>query len=182
MKRILLIAIIAILPFAGFSQSIFEKYESNNKVGFINISPKMIELAADIGKNTNDPDARNLADLAKSIKTFKVMTTEDTDISEDIHSWVNRHLKNSSLEELMRVRDGDTNVKAYIREGRDENHISELLMFVTGIGKANVNINGTELETVLVSLTGDIDLRKIGELTDKMNLPGSKQLKKATKH
>lgn len=44
-------------------------------------------------------------------------------------------------------------------------------MLVTGIQNANVDIDGRKLETVLLSLTGDIDLNKIGSLTKKMNLP-----------
>ena len=68
-------------------------------------------------------------------------------------------------------------VKIYIKEGRSEDHVSELLMFVTGI--KDVETNGRKIETVLLSLTGDIDLNKINTLTKKMNLPGGEQLKKA---
>jgi len=181
MKRIVLITLIAICPFIGHSQSIFDKYEDNNKAGYINISPKMIELAASIKIDTGDEEINDLLELAKSITAFKVLTTEDVKITKDIQGWVKGHLKTSSLEELMRVREGKTNVNIYIKEGRDENHINELLMFVTGIDDVKLNVNGNKLETVLVSLTGDIDLRKIGTLTDKMNLPGAKQLKRAGK-
>jgi len=41
----------------------------------------------------------------------------------------------------------------------------------------DVDVNGRKFETVLVSMTGDIDLNKIGEITNKMNLPND--LKKA---
>ena len=36
-----------------------------------------------------------------------------------------------------------------------------------------------EIETVLLSLTGDIDLKQISKLTNKMDLPGGKHLEKA---
>jgi hypothetical protein len=68
-----------------------------------------------------------------------------------------------------------------------ENHVKELLMFMTGMNEltknSDVNINGKklEVETVLLSLTGDIDLRKIGEITNGMNVPGGDQLKKVKK-
>ena len=71
----------------------------------------------------------------------------------------------------MRVKDKDANVKFYIKSGRDEDHVSELLMFVTGMKNIDVDVNGRKIETVLLSLTGDIDLNKIGSLTKKMNLP-----------
>jgi hypothetical protein len=71
----------------------------------------------------------------------------------------------------MRVKDKDANVKFYIRKGKDEDHVSELLMFITGIKNTDMEINDRKIETVLLSLTGDIDLTKIGEITKKMNLP-----------
>jgi hypothetical protein len=37
------------------------------------------------------------------------------------------------------------------------------------------------IETVLLSLTGDIDLRQVSKLTNQLNVPGGEQLKKATK-
>ena len=55
----------------------------------------------------------------------------------------------------------------------------KLLMFVTGLKDSNIEVDGRNFETVLLSLTGDINLQDIGKLTDKMDLPGGKQLKKA---
>ena len=55
-------------------------------------------------------------------------------------------------------------------------------MFVDGLTditkSANVNINGQNrsIDTVVVSLTGDIDLNQISKLTSKMNLPGGSAL------
>ena len=67
---------------------------------------------------------------------------------------------------------------------KDDNHVKELLMFVNGLKELtkgqDITINGQkrEIETVLLSLTGDIDLRQISKLTNKMNMPGGDQLKK----
>ena len=49
--------------------------------------------------------------------------------------------------------------------------------------KRDISINGQQriIETVLLSLTGDIDLRKVSELTTQLNVPGGDQLKKASK-
>ena len=52
-------------------------------------------------------------------------------------------------------------------------------MFVTGIKDMDVEIDDRKIETVLLTLTGDIDLTKIGSLTKKMNLP--EELEKAEK-
>ncbi|MEH6514479.1 MAG: DUF4252 domain-containing protein, partial [Maribacter arcticus] len=95
--------------------------------------------------------------------------------------WVTNRLKSSSFEELMRVRDGGSNVRFYVKEGKDSDHVKELLMFVTGMKDMDIDINGKKLETVLLSLTGDINLRSVSKLTDKMDLPGGDQLGKASK-
>ena len=87
----------------------------------------------------------------------------------------------------MRIKDDGKNIKFYVISGSDENHVSELLMLVNGLSKAmekrDISINGQQriIETVLLSLTGDIDLRKVSELTTQLNVPGGDQLKKASK-
>jgi hypothetical protein len=73
----------------------------------------------------------------------------------------------------MRVKDGDQKIKFYVQSGRDEFHVSELLMLVRGRLSSD--------ETVLLSLNGDIDLRTLAVLTDQLNVPGGKQLEKASK-
>ena len=52
-------------------------------------------------------------------------------------------------------------------------------MFVSGINSDDFGMHGRKFESVLVSLTGNIDLNKIGSLTKKMNLP--EELNKAGK-
>ena len=179
MKKLILVLALALLPLAGFSQSIFDKYENSGDVSLVTMQPKMFQLLAKMSVNAEDPDAQEFFNLVKSIESFKVLTTDKENISNDISNWVTNHLKSSDMEELMRVRDGETNVKFFIKEGKDENHVQELLMFVTGIDEQNVEVNGKKLETVLLSLTGNIDLTQISKLTDNMDLPGGDQLGKA---
>jgi len=74
-------------------------------------------------------------------------------------------------------------VKFYVKEGKDSDHVKELLIFVNGIDKKmgeGVTINGEQrkIQTVVVSLTGDIDLNEISKLTEQMNIPGGKHLEK----
>ena len=112
------------------------------------------------------------------------MTTGDETISANMKADVNKYLKSSNLEELMRIKDGDQNVKFYVREGKDANHVKELLMFITGLKEmtkdSNININGKnrEFETVVLSLTGDIDLRQVSKITQSMDIKGGKHLDK----
>jgi hypothetical protein len=139
----------------------------------------MFRLLSNIDVEVDDPEAQDFMDIAKSLKNLKVFITEDKSISADMMSTMNKYLKSNSLEELMRVKDKEANVKFYIKQGKDEDHVSELLMFVTGMKNVDMDVNGRKFETVLLSLTGDIDLNKIGSLTRKMNLP--EELNKAGK-
>ena len=84
----------------------------------------------------------------------------------------------------MQVKDEGSEVKFYVKEGKDSDHVKELLIYVNGIDKAmkgnGVNVNGEvrKIQTVVVSLTGDIDLNEISKLTEKMNIPGGSHLEK----
>ena len=179
MKRIVLIIALTVVPFLSQAQSIFDKYSENNEVTFVALQPKMFQMLSKINISTEDPDAAAVFELVNNITSFKVITTENAKITKDIDGWVSNHLKSSSFEELMRVRDGESNVKFYVKEGTDENHVKELLMFVTDLNYEELEFNGKKPETVLLSLTGNIDLRQISKLTSKMDLPGGDQLGKA---
>ncbi len=179
MKKVLLIAVMAVLPLTGFSQSIFDKFEDLDEVTSVVINKNMFNLLVKMDVDVDDPEAREFMDIAKSLSGLKVFVTEDSAISADMKSTVDKYLRNNSLEELMRVKDKDANVKFYVKNGKDEDHVSELLMFVTGMSNVDVEINDRKIETVLLTLTGDIDLTKIGSLTKKMDLP--EELNKAEK-
>ncbi len=179
MKKFIAIAVLALAPLVGKAQSVFDKFEDQDNVSSVIVNKNMFNLLMKMDVDVDDPEAKEFMDIAKSLNGLKVFVTEDDKVSADMQSTVDRYLKSSSLQELMRVKDKDANVKFYIKNGRDADHVSELLMFVTGIDKANVSIEDRQIKTVLLTLTGDIDLTKIGSLTKKMNLP--EELNKAEK-
>ncbi|MGS2738504.1 DUF4252 domain-containing protein [Sinomicrobium sp. M5D2P17] len=159
--------LLVILPVLGFSQSEFDRFEAMDDVSAVIVNQNMFKLFSRI--EADDPEAKEFMSMVKSLKNLKVFSTESKAIAQEMQSTMNDYIKKSSLEELMRVKDKGSNVKFYIRPGRDEDHVSELLMFVSGM--KDVEIGGSKIETVLLSLTGDIDLNKISMLTKKMNLP-----------
>lgn len=181
MKKLLIIGVLGLTHFVTTAQDIFDKYEDNEKVTFVAMQPKMFQMLGKMSVDSDDPEAQEFFELVNSITSFKVITTDDAAIAKDVDGWVANRLKSSTFEELMRVRDGDSNVKFYVKEGKDDDHVKELLMFVTGMKDMDIDINGKKLETVLLSLTGDINLRSVSKLTDKMDLPGGDQLGKASK-
>jgi len=180
----ILVLAILLLPLTGMAQDIFDKYNDNSDVTYVSIKPKMFQMIANMGINVDDPEAKAYMDMVKSITSFKTLVTDNKTISAEITKWVKS--RSSALEELMEVKDEGSEVKFYVKEGKDASHVKELLIFVNGINKVmkeSVEINGEQrrIETVVVSLTGDINLNEISRLTDKMNIPGGKNLEKKKK-
>ena len=155
-----------------FTQSLFEKDEDMDNVSSVVVNQKMFGMLAETKVKTNDPEADTFLDQIKTLNNLTVVTTKDTSVSNAISADVHTYVKASKLEELMRVKDGDQNIKFYVQSGRDEFHVSELLMLVRGTESSD--------ETVLLSLNGDIDLRTLAVLTERLNIPGGKQLENAS--
>nr|WP_299388971.1 DUF4252 domain-containing protein [Allomuricauda sp.] len=170
MKKISILLVAFVLPYLGISQSIFDKFEDSERIGSVTINKGMLNLVAKMMEHDEDEDARDFVDIAKSINNIKIFMSEDEGASADMSATMKQYVRSSKLEELMKVKDGDTNLKFYIRNGKDDNHVAELLMFVTGIDDKHQGKHGRHFETVLLTMTGDIDLTKVGALTRKMDL------------
>lgn len=187
MKKLVILLAIIIAPVMSFGQSVFDKYEDMDGVSSFVMTQKMFNMLASINVNMDDPEDQAFMDMAKKITGLKVYTTGSEKTSADMNSTVKTYLASSKLQELMRMKDGNQTVNFYVKEGKDENHVKELLMVINGLKELtkdeNITINGKkrEFETVLLSLTGDIDLRQISKMTEKMNVPGGDQLNKAGK-
>ena len=187
MKKLVLILALATLPIVSIAQSIFDQFEDLDGVTSVVVNQNMFKLLSKIDVETNDPESQDYINMIENLTSLKVLTTGDEAISAKMKSEVDRYLNKAKLQELMRVKDGEQTIKFYIKEGKNEDYVSELLMFITGLKEvtkdSNVTINGQkrEFETVLLTLTGNIDLKQISKLTNKMDIPGGKQLEKAGK-
>ncbi|RUA12094.1 MAG: DUF4252 domain-containing protein [Flavobacteriia bacterium] len=167
MKNLILGLLLSVAPFITQAQSQFDRFEDIDGVSSVIVNQKAFELMSKIGAETDE----EYLDLIKNIKTLKVFATEDPNVAKQMKAEADRYLKSGKLEELMRVKNKDDNVKIYVKEGDNENFVKELFMFVN-------NASGGDHETVIISLTGNIDLRQVSKLTDKMDLPGGDELKK----
>lgn len=170
MKKVVIVGLMALAPLLGTAQSIFDKFEDSDRIGTVTINKGMLDIVATMMENDDDPDSREFMEIARNIDNIKIFLSEDKEASADMSEAMNKYVKSSKLEELMKVKDGDTNLKFFIRQGRTEDHVAELLMFVTGIDKGKHHHSDRHFETVLLTMTGDIDLTKVGTLTKKMKL------------
>ena len=184
MKNLIIILAIVLSPLVSFGQGLFDKYEDMDNVASVIVNSKMFQMLATFDVDLDDPEAQEYFEMVKNISSFKVLTTDDSSISAKMQTDVNKYLKKAQLEELMRIKDGDQNVKFYVKEGKDANHVKELLMFITGLKEvtkdSNITINGKkrEIETVILSLTGDIDLKQVSKITQQMDIKGGEHLEK----
>ncbi|MEM8846130.1 MAG: DUF4252 domain-containing protein [Bacteroidota bacterium] len=177
MRKFAIALIVFALPFFGISQSVFERFEDSDRIGTVSISKGMLTLIAEMMEEHGDKESQDFVDIAKNVDGIKVYMSDDEGASADMQATMKTYIKKSRLEELMKIKDGDTNLRFYIKSGKDDNHVEELLMFATGLEEDH---RKHDVETVLVTMTGDIDLTKVGSLTEKMNLP--KHLKKTKRN
>lgn len=171
MKKFNLIIIMLIAPFVMLSQNAFDSFENEKDVTSVVVTKNMFKLLSKMDLNSSDPEAQSYLKMVNSLNDIKIFTTENAGVAQKMDNAVQSYLNSSKgLGELMRIKDEGQNIKFYSKEGKDENHVSELLMYLTG------NVNG-KTSTVIMSITGDIDLKQLSQLTQDLKVPGSEQLK-----
>jgi hypothetical protein len=170
MKKIFLTLLVLVVTNVTFGQSVFDKFEDQEKIRTVIVNKKMFSLLSKM--KVEDKETQQYVNLIKKLENLKVFATQSDSKAEEMKATAEKYLKTAGMEELMRITDKGKSVKIYVKSGATDSQIKELLMFVDG--------SGTE-ETVLMSLTGNFDLDELSVLTEKMKLPGGDDLKKASK-
>lgn len=154
------------------AQSLFDNYAEKDEVTSVVISEKMFRLFANMQLVVDDQEAQDFIDIAKNVKGLRVLTTSDETIANKLKKDAFAYAKERKFIELLVIKDKGSSVYFYVEEGRGEGQIKELLMLVSELSEIKeISVNGRKFETVLLSLTGDLDMEKIGALANKMNLP-----------
>ena len=177
-KTLIIALAIAILPLFTFAQATFDKFVDMDDVSVVTVNKKMFELMGKIAGESDEAD--DYISLIRGLNSLRILTTENTTIAAEMKANVKGYLNTANLSELMSVKDKEGNVKIYIKEGKDADHVKELFMYIDGIS-THLEDEDRKPEVVIVSITGDIDLNKISKLTKEMNIPGGKHLNKANK-
>jgi len=176
MKKIAFALLVMITGISGYSQSsIFDKFEDYDDVTTVVVTQKAFQMLKKISDDTEE--GKEFNNLVTGLKDLKVFTTDKSQIADEMRATFSTYIKQSKLSELMRVKDKEANVKIYVREGKDADHVSEFLMLVDQLHSKH-----SDKEVVIISLTGDIDLNNISKITEKMNIPGGEHLKEAERH
>jgi hypothetical protein len=175
MKKIAILIALIVAPLATIAQNPFASFEDDKDVSSVVVTKNMFKLLAKIDIESDDPEVKEYMDLVNNLNNIQVYSTTNPVVAERMNSAVKSYISgNKNLSELMRVKDDGKNIKFYSKEGKNENFVSELLMHLQG------DVDG-KFMSVIMSITGNIDLKKISKLTKDLNVPGSEELKNVEK-
>lgn len=168
MKKIAILFIIGLLPMITNAQA-FEKYENMKEVDAMIMTSKMFKMLAKVDFSEGDEEAQQYVRLIENLDEIRMFTSSNNQVRSEMARDVDTYLKNGSLEQLMRVNEDGKNIKFYSKPGKNENVVSELFMFLEG------QEDGEPI-SVILSITGDIDLSQLSRLTRDLKVPGAEEL------
>lgn len=169
MKKVILLVAFVFASNLSFSQSIFDKLEDIDEVSSVVVNKDAFEILSKFKVDSEDNEAMEVFKMFQELQELKVFSTENAAVAAQMEGMVKSAVGKSNLIELMRVKDKDSRVKIYVKATKNKDFVSEVLMFV----KDKDSKNGTP-ESVIVSLTGNIDINKMSKLTETFSKEGKK--------
>ena len=173
MNRLVITLLLALVPMLSNSQA-FEKYENMKEVDAMVMTSKMFKMLAKVDLSDSDPEAREYMKLIENLDRIQIYKSSDAKVRSQMATDVKAYLQKGSLDELMRVNEDGKNIKFYSVPGKNDNYVKELFMFLEG------ETDGEPI-SVILSITGEIDLSQLSKLTADLKVPGAEELKKANK-
>lgn len=163
MKKLVIVIVFLIASSVSYAQSFFDKLEYMEGVDMVVVTKDAFEMLSKFQDiKIEDNQTMKVFSLINDLQELKVFTTNDANNAKKMNQMVSQAIKEQKLTTLMRVKDEDTRMKIYVKTTKNKAYVSEVLMFVNGAGKkSNKNV-----ESVIISLTGRIDIQKISEITD----------------
>jgi hypothetical protein len=163
MKKIILLIALIVAPMVTNAQSLFDSLEDMDGVDMVVVNKDMFELLSKFSpEKTKDNEAMQIFTMIKDLKSLKVFSTDDAIIADKMETMANSAIKKHNLTELMRIKEDDSRIKIYVKSTENKDYVSEVLMFIKGVDKQTKGIS----ESMIVSLTGSIDINKMSALAD----------------
>ncbi len=169
MKKIAIVIILGLLPIITQAQA-FAKYENMKDVDAMVMTSKMFKMLAKVDLSEDNPEAREYLKLIENLDEIKMFTSSTASVMSEMQKDVATYLSSNSLDQLMRVKEDGKNIRFYSKAGKNDNYVSELFMFMEGEKEG-------EPISVILSITGEIDLSQLSRLTSDLKIPGAEELK-----
>ncbi|NND93522.1 MAG: DUF4252 domain-containing protein [Flavobacteriales bacterium] len=138
----------------------FNKYKDDDRFTRISVSGKMFSLFANF--EMDDPAEQEVVETMSKITGLKMLIGDSIDEARSIYSTA-LSKTSKDMEELMTVENSENEMRFMISESGGM--ISELLMIMYDNNSV-----------ILMSLIGDIDLKQISKMSQKMNIEGFEHL------
>jgi hypothetical protein len=167
MKKIIVLIAFIVAPMFTNAQSIFDSLEDMDGVDMVIVTKDAFELLNKFKPKSTKSDGNEVMEafeMINDLNEFKMFSTDNLEIAAKIEKMVNSSIKSSKLTQLMRIKQDDSRIKIYVKSTKNKDYVSEVLMFVKGIDKQSKGMS----EAMVLSLTGNIDINKISEYTDKI--------------
>src|SRR6267154_3728451 len=169
MKKLMMGVVMMVLSIATYAQGdaiakFFAKYQDDESFTQVKVSQKMFGLFTNM--DVDKPEDKEILDAISKIKGLRVLAKHETRDSRALYKEAMAMIPEKDYEELMSVRDKDKDMKFFIKE-LSAGKIGELVM-----------VMGGNDEFMLLSLFGEIDLKKISSIGKKMNIEGLDKLDK----
>ena len=162
MKKIILLIALVITPALSYGQSMFDKLEEMDGVDAVIVNKDAFEILSKFNVESDDNEAMEVFKMIQDLKELKIFSTDNVSIANKMETMVKSAVKGSKLTELMRIKEDESRVKIYVKTGSKKDYVSEVLMFVKGIDKKTKGNS----ESVIISLTGLIDINKLSKIAD----------------
>ena len=162
------------------AQDVFQKYQKNPDASYLSVSPKMFEMLGKLSINTGDPIMDGFIEMVKSMKHFRVLSTKNLSIAQEMETWLKDQLAQTDLESVMNISEQEVEVQFCVVYGSDDSRVDRLVMYVSGAQKIadQEGLELSNLDFILLSIEGNIDLEQVAVLTEIIDIPGGNFLKK----
>jgi hypothetical protein len=167
MKKILIITMICLTGSMAMAQNsefinFYNKYSANTDFTVVSVNERMISLFSNFEMEGEEEKA--VMEAVSKLKGIKLIANQNTTNGKQLFNEAQKSFA-SGYDELMTVRDGNSDMRFLIKE--KGGIINELVMLV-----------GSDSSFVAASLFGVIDLKQMAKMAKGLNISGMENLEK----
>lgn len=179
MKKLLSTFLIVITCGFLYAQDIFEKFYDYEDVTVVSINDQLFKIIANMQLDLDTPADEEIYDVISGIRSFNLIESRNDKVNVKLKKWLSNCVNNGYIE-LMNIRDNNSDVRFYVKQGDYQNTFEQFVMYVSNIDDfPGIPEEIRALETVVFSLEGDIDINQISEIANRLDFPGSDIVKES---